>query len=160
MAPDWNPLLLELAKGLPTASISLLVGFLGWVVANRQSKTAHQKFVMEMFDRRIAVYDLAAEAMTEYRRGRPEEIRKSQQLLLQAINQSRFLFGLEVTDHLTEMLAAVGSVERAQSLAQSSPAIAEPAIEIANRSIDALSCAMPKLVNLCAPYIGMHEKLR
>jgi hypothetical protein len=104
------PLWIQILQGLLTPAIALAVG----VIAFMQWRTAHQKVVLDLFDRRLAVYTTAREAVSRVVTSGSND-RDSDLGLLEALHASMFLFGDDVKDFLNEMYVATLNLEIANS---------------------------------------------
>src|SRR5262245_57090208 len=80
------------------------IAALGALIAYFQWRTAHQRIVLDMFDRRLQVFETAAEACGSIiSSGKPsmDALRK----LHQARGNARFLFGDDVNSYLKDRIA-------------------------------------------------------
>ncbi len=87
-------------NGFATTIISALL----LVVAFMQWRTAHQKAVLDLFDKRFKVYDLVGRAMDIFYSASPLDTFIEARLLLQAASlEARFLFGPEISEHISSI---------------------------------------------------------
>lgn len=72
------------------------------VVAFMQWRTAHQKVMLDLFDRRLAVYSTIRKALSGVNTsGLVTD--DTQRLLLEAENQAAFLFGTDIQNYIQEL---------------------------------------------------------
>lgn len=98
--PQWVKMLAALGPAL-AASVTLLVGIMVAVIAYRQWRTAHEKLLIDLFDRRFSVYASIKEIIAEFQR----DPLKAKVLIetSEAFAKSRFLFGKDVYTKLFEI---------------------------------------------------------
>src|SRR5262249_12643311 len=92
------PLWVQYLQALSTPALAIMAVLIGVM----QWRTAHQRAVLDLFDRRMKVYgDLVAVTAEIVREGRAE----LQSLLSYSRSEAeaRFLFGSEVSNYLEEM---------------------------------------------------------
>lgn len=75
------------------AAIAIVIAFMQW-------RTAHQKVVLDLFERRLAIIESAREAAWAVAVER--EVEKAHRLATDAAIRSRFLFGQDVVELLAE----------------------------------------------------------
>lgn len=89
---------------LITASATLFVGVVVAVIARRQWRTAHEKVILDLFDRRMKIYEAFRETMTDYNQGDGDLVGSQIRFRLQRLwSEARFLFGNEVPDFIREI---------------------------------------------------------
>jgi hypothetical protein len=84
-------------------TIAVIAGF-GVLIAYFQWRTAHQRVVLDLFDRRLQTFELAEQACTNIvSSAKPslDDLRR----LHRAKGQARFLFGEDVNSYLRERIA-------------------------------------------------------
>lgn len=92
------PLWLQVMQALLTPAIALAVG----VIAFMQWRTAHQKVVLDLFERRMSVYLKLKQSMFSINAsGKVSE--DSERLLLDVQNEAKFLFGSDISEYLEEL---------------------------------------------------------
>lgn len=92
--PAW----IQITTAFATPSIALMVGF----IAYRQWRTAQDKIVLDLFEKRLAVYTNVRKAVGIVNtHGHPDE--HADRMLLEAIDASQFLFGPDIREYLDEM---------------------------------------------------------
>ncbi|MEO7399995.1 MAG: hypothetical protein ABIV07_04395 [Polaromonas sp.] len=96
-------LILELAKGIPTALIALLIGLVVAGIAFRQYKVAAGKFNLDLFKERYEVYEAIFEYLKECHNIRYPAERMLKKPFLNAIPKAYFLFGPEVGAFMKEI---------------------------------------------------------
>jgi hypothetical protein len=100
-------LILEFAKGIPTALIALLIGLVAAGIAFRQYKVAAGKFNLDLFKERYEVYEAIFEYLKEcHYKSYPAE-RRLEKPFLNAISKAYFLFGPEVGGFMMEITTQV-----------------------------------------------------
>ncbi len=97
------PFWIQLLQALAVPAIALLAVVIGYF----QWRTAQQKVVLDLFDRRIATYtalrDIVAKVMASSSAATPDNSFK----FLEALDRAEFLFGPEVTEHLKKIGEAI-----------------------------------------------------
>ncbi|KAB2689686.1 hypothetical protein [Brucella tritici] len=101
---------LEIAKIFPTTIISLGVGYIAYM----QWKTAHTKVIIDLFDKRLAIYEAVLEAVTlsNIDDGTGKQLQKSHSMLFRARSDATFLFGEDVASIITEIIKCVSLQRR------------------------------------------------
>jgi hypothetical protein len=103
------PFWIQLLQALAVPAIALLAVVIGYF----QWRTAQQKVVLDLFDRRIATYtalrDIVAKVMASSSAATPDNSFK----FLEALDRAEFLFGPEVTEHLKKIGEAVHEIHDA-----------------------------------------------
>lgn len=152
--PAW----IQVLQALLTPAIALGVG----IIAFLQWRTAHQKVLLDLFERRLKIYDAVISAVDQFSNSGPVDVSLQARMKLQiATSEARFLFGDEVLAHLQtlieDMSKVIMKVRRidSQSVAWSArDKLIEEVAEIGGR-IDTWSVKFSKL---CYPYIRMDQK--
>ena len=89
---------------------TLILGF-GALIAYFQWRTAHQRVVLDLFERRLAVFsDLEEGAKGVLNAVAGKDMQDPFWLFVRAKAKARFLFGSEITKLLTERLADIAAV--------------------------------------------------
>ena len=92
------PIWIQILQALLTPTIALAVG----LIAFMQWRTSHQKVVLDLFDRRLAIYHTvrdAIDAISSQGTVRPESIQK----FVKAYEAASFLFGKDVCDYIDRL---------------------------------------------------------
>ncbi|AZO34225.1 MAG: hypothetical protein EOS76_01265 [Mesorhizobium sp.] len=152
MLPIW----IQYLQALLTPTIALTVGF----IAYRQWRTAHSKLVLELFERRLAVYELARKAVsfvnTHGRTSREAEID-----LLTAMNSAEFLFGKDVRDYLDKMWERFIKFGAASAMMQETEGEERKAhIDDHLRLVQEITQFYYEGSDVFAPYMRMEHRLR
>lgn len=101
--PAW----IQVLQALLTPAIAIAVG----VIAFMQWRTAHQKVVLDLFDRRLRVYTDLEEAAVEFEISRGESA-EAVSKCRQAYQHSKFLFGSDAFAEISKFYLTVTSFER------------------------------------------------
>lgn len=101
--PYWLKVISALGP-LLSASSTLFVGVFVAVIARRQWRTAHQKVILDLFDRRMKIHEDFRETMTDYNFKEGNLVESQIRFRLQRIwSEARFLFGQEVPDFIRDI---------------------------------------------------------
>jgi hypothetical protein len=93
-APEW----IQILQGLLTPAIAAGVG----VIAFMQWRTAQQKVVLDLFDRRMATYEKPRQSMRLINSsGKVSD--ESDRLLLEAESEAAFIFGADIQEYMREI---------------------------------------------------------
>lgn len=102
--PEWLPYLQALGPAF-AATATLFVGIMVFTVSRRQWRTAHEKLLVDLFDRRIAIYTaLETKASDFLKNNGPTQSTFSD---LEVFVKSRFLFGNDVYKEVREFEEAM-----------------------------------------------------
>ncbi|AYM62930.1 hypothetical protein G6L68_10275 [Agrobacterium fabrum] len=133
------------------------------VVAFMQWRTAHQKVVLELFERRLRIYDSVAGAVEAFAMAGPwNEYIDARRRLQSAMSQARFLFGDEVLvnlqaqiDDMAEYIQKIQRVDSQTAVGSKRRELIDE-LELISERIDAWFAPFS---DLCYPYIRMDQKL-
>lgn len=105
---SWLSVLTALGP-LIAASATLLVGLMVAAIAYRQWLTAHQKLVLDLFEKRFAIYD---EVMQVHDAWQSEmiplsKVKETTRALRKIERKAMFLFGADVTASISELRSAI-----------------------------------------------------
>ncbi|NRF12276.1 hypothetical protein [Agrobacterium pusense] len=93
-----------------SAWATTIISGLVLVVAFMQWRTAHQKVMLDLFDRRLEIYRQVWEAVgSVVRSGRGDS--KSELAIMQAADKAMFLFGRDVSDYLKDLSETLRKLE-------------------------------------------------
>jgi hypothetical protein len=92
--PYW----IQILQALLTPVIATAVGIIGFM----QWRTAHQKVVLDLFDRRLAVYSKLRHAVSKIMTS-GQVTEQTDRLLLEAEDEATFLFGPEVPSYIRRL---------------------------------------------------------
>lgn len=92
------PVWIQVLQALLTPAIAVGVA----TIAFLQWRTAHQKVVLDLFDRRLNVYSKARRALSAIS-GSGRVTDESDRLLLEAENEAAFLFGKDIKEYFREL---------------------------------------------------------
>ncbi|OAE43948.1 hypothetical protein [Brucella intermedia] len=101
---------LEITKIIPATVIGLGVGYIAYM----QWKTAHTKVIIDLFDKRLAIYEAVLEAVTlsNIDDGSGSQLREAHSKLFRARSDATFLFGDEIASIVTEIIKCVSLQRR------------------------------------------------
>lgn len=143
--PDWALWLQALApaiSGAITALVAVAVGYISY----RQWRTAREKLVLDLFERRFGIFQLAKGAVeTSFHHRATDQSAFSR--ISQAHAEASFLFGIEVVDYLDTIKDAVFV------LASSGWTVDH------DRAQEILADFPPRFSELAGPYMHMRQKL-
>ncbi|MGX1256638.1 hypothetical protein [Sinorhizobium fredii] len=149
---------MQTLAALLTPTIALfaaLIAFLQW-------RTAHQKVVLDVFDRRLKVYDQVNEAVISFLAGEGNLTPTNARIKLsQAWSESRFLFGQEVTDAIAGLqddIAKVTYYGRRMESQDISETERNDLIEKIVAIDSKLSESKGPFTDICLPYLRMDQK--
>ena len=148
--PTWVQYLQALSTPA-IAFLALTIGVLQW-------RTAHQRAVLDLFDRRLENYDALNRVISEILR----EGKATFESLIsfsRAADRARFLFGKEIAAFLDTMRTTIVNLRRAGAAAQTNDDVRRA------RAADLEAAEMGKLMEfydqfyrLVRPYVQMHQK--
>ncbi|WP_412063766.1 hypothetical protein [Rhizobium sp. SYY.PMSO] len=146
------PVWIQILQALLTPAIAVAVGIIGFL----QWRTAHQKVVLELFDKRLAILTTArSAAITVLKTKKFDEARPH---AVDAAIRSRFLFGKDVVAMLWEFQ---GDVYRATSEGDMFEGLKHPGQSSAQRrtlAIEASQKILSELNTAAEPYMKMDQK--
>lgn len=151
------PIWVQYLQALLTPTIALVVGF----IAYQQWRTAHSKIVLDLFEKRLAVYQKVRTAVavvnTTGKTSRDAELD-----LLGAIDASEFLFGDDVRKYLDAMWHRFIKLGVANAMLKDGPTT-----EVRQTNADAQSRLFNEITqfyyegsDVFAPYMRMEHRLR
>lgn len=110
--PAW----IQILQALLTPVIAMGVG----IIAFMQWRTAHQKVMLDLFDRRMEIYRQVREAVgSVVRSGRGDD--ESQMAVMRAADEAMFLFGSDVSDYLKDLADILHKLEWANRQIEDEP---------------------------------------
>ncbi len=96
-----GPVCIALVQGIPAGLVTLTVGILAWLIARRQAAVAEAKFKLELFEKRLPIFQQTWEIMSEVvMKGTREKNYGLGNPFSNFIPHARFLFGSEVEAYL------------------------------------------------------------
>jgi hypothetical protein len=148
------PLWVQYSQALATpaiASLAILIAILQW-------RTAHQKIVMDLFERRMKVYsEIRAVIASVVSTGKLPNEKHFE--FMRAIDGAKFLFGSNVTNYLEGLnttLAYFQEVDEAYGSLQSKERA--EAIQKRRRHFDMIKAFYKEFDPLVEPYLGMRQR--
>ena len=149
-----TPVWIQYLQALSTPAIALLavtIGVLQW-------RTAHQRAVLDLFDRRMENYNSLNAAISEIvREGRVNSA--SLMSFDRAASKARFLFGNDVTASLKETRKTIMGLWKAEVAARTEDdAKRAIAADLEADHMMKISNFYVQLDDLVRPYVRMHQK--
>lgn len=150
------PLWVQVFTALLTPTIAIGVAAIGWL----QWRTAHQRVLLDLFERRMAVYDAAAEAIRPITVHGSVRAQNSDFELLKVMRQAEMLFGKDVNDYLRELRKAALRMGLAEAMMEDKTEGKERADWIRSKydefaKVTEFYEIFPRL---CRPYLLMDQK--
>lgn len=149
------PLWLQVLQALLTPTVAVAVGFIAFM----QWRTAHQKVVLDLFDRRLAIYDGVIAAVEDYLSHFDDRSKASLQLYRLGL-KAEFLFGAEVAgaidrlrDDIYDHMKLVG---RVNGSAPQLDVKAKADLEVLSERLIGVH---ERFATVCAPYMRMDQKV-
>lgn len=158
--PSWIQIIGALGP-LLTASTTLIVGMAVALIAYRQWKTANDKMVLDLFDRRLEIYSQLEQIAVRYERTR-EVLDQDRKDANDALLRSKFLFGADIFGEINQFHKALQSFEAipAHVMLYDSETETRATMAEANlRSLESVKSFRRKMPNLFEKYLRMHHKL-
>jgi hypothetical protein len=148
--PTW----VQYAQALATPAIAVLAA----VIATLQWRTAHQRAVLDLFDRRmgahVAIRDVISEVVREGRVTHDVHVRYNR-----ACDGTQFLFGPEVQGYLKQLGEDLGAHYVADSAAEHGPPEKrQNSIETKHAKFLRIADFYVEFESLIRPYVRMHQK--
>lgn len=144
--PAW----IQILQALLTPAIAVAVGAIGFL----QWRTAHQKVVLDLFERRLAVIEAARDAAKKVVVDREPDIEAASVIATDALIRCRFLFGSDVLRQLAEFRGDIYRATKWGGVLDSTSDVAR-----LNKARDAARTLLRDLNTLAEPYMRMDQKL-
>jgi hypothetical protein len=150
--PNWIPIF--------QALLVPVIALFGAVIAYFQWKTAQQKVLLDLFDRRMATYTALREVVAKVMGSSSAATPDNSFTFLEALDRAEFLFGPKVIDHLQKIREAIHDIHDA--LAEKKDLISGPELnanvarERAGREV--VGSFYTTFQALVRPYVRMHQK--
>jgi hypothetical protein len=147
---------MEMLKALAVPAIGLLAAVIGYF----QWKTAQQKVLLDLFDRRMATYTALREVVAMVMASSSAATPANSFKFLEALDRAEFLFGPEVIKHLTKIREAIHDIHNTVTERKDLQPGPELTTNVA-RERDAREMVESFYTTLQAvvrPYIRMHQK--
>jgi|SRR6266568_998372 len=152
--PYWIQVL-QAAATPAIALLAIVIGVMQW-------RTAHQRAVLDLFDKRwtvltdlrSAVFDIIEHAELEHAERRKEVSIRSFAI---ARDRATFLFGFEVAEYLESIHKAIGRFNDLGQQLNADPGD-EKAIDQRYSAMNEISDFFKRINELVAPYMRMHQK--
>jgi len=152
--PAW----IQVLQALLTPAIAIAVG----VVAFMNWRTAHQKVMLDLFDRRVRIYEATIDAALGYINV-VEDMNGSKALsvLKKAHTEARFLFGDEIAETIDQISRNIFEHRRLNRRSESRNVGDEERdglLERASEVEDEISQIMARWTDLVLPYLKMDQR--
>ncbi|QVQ38161.1 hypothetical protein KHQ08_09350 [Pseudochrobactrum algeriensis] len=151
-------LCLEFIKIAPSVIIGISVGY----IAYKQWRTAHQKVVFDLFERRLKIYneiiDVVGSSLSEKRKLSTATVSLH---ILDIYHSSRFLFGNEVCNaifEIKEVTACYGFAYQQLQKEKLSDEEREKINNISDENYKKILSFKETFTALCLPYMLMNQK--
>ena len=135
------------------AALGLLIAVLQWV-------TAHQKVVLDLFERRMTIFEELRKALAPVvTHGKVTDDDAAN--FWRARDRARFLFGPEVTNYLDQLDAALRKHFVAQGIIENDAIEGDrrkKTLDIQHEAFTQLAAFDEKFPGLIAPFVRMHQK--
>jgi hypothetical protein len=157
LAAELPPLMLYVQAVGPTV-VAIIAGFIAGYIALRQWRTAHDKLRLDMFDRRIAVYD-ATKALTNMASLHGQVTMEDLGRFYETIRGSEFLFFGETRKFVTNIGITAFKARMARASLQKSANHPREDRLLAEEQemLDQLRAADEKLEKLFARYLDLSK---
>ena len=154
--PAW----IQVLQALLTPAIAIAVGVIGFL----QWRTAHQKVVLDLFDRRLAVYDGVVNSVTGHFSKLESPTLRSDTVseLYQLRSRALFLFGSDVANLIDEVRSDIINYallsERREKRRPLLPQARQAADREFSEVLERLTETPERMTSACLPYIQMDSK--
>jgi hypothetical protein len=152
------PVWIQILQALLTPTIAVAVGVIGFL----QWRTAHQKVMLDLFDRRIRVYETTIDAVLGYsHKQEGMDGSKALSLLRRAYTDARFLFGDEVAVNIEDLSDKIHQHRRLERKIDSRNVSDEDRSRLIDEIADVedeLDKMMAPWTSLLLPYLKMDQR--
>lgn len=155
-APAW----IQVLQALLTPAIAIAVGVIGFL----QWRTAHQKVVLDLFDRRLAVYDGVVNSVTTYfsKLESPALHSDTVSQLYQLRSRALFLFGSDVANLIDQVRGDIINYALLSERREKRMPLLSTAKQAMDREfsevLERLTETSERMTSACLPYIQMDSK--
>ena len=153
------PLWVEYVKALGTPVVAIVAASIAGAIAYRQLRTARNKLKLDLFDKRMAVYQNAVQLITECAWVEPVDWARVVELT-QNFPSARWLFNAAIADYL-QTLEAVGGQTKLKPKIDFEDLTREQQLELMNRvnkeSTENRVREMTKLDAMFEPYLALEH---
>jgi len=108
----WTSIDPDIIKGLPAAFVALVIGAIAAAIAARQFLVAKAKLNLDLFERRLAIYQRLRHFLSIQYEGKAD--RQLDVEFLNGIHEAYFLFGAELGDYMHQMVEKTSELLNAQ----------------------------------------------
>lgn len=155
------PIWLEYVKTIGPLVVALIAGGIASVIAHRQWETAKAKVVLDLFERRLEVYNLVSDAVFLIIQESEDNIdHRMMGPFAVGLRKAKFLFGKEIynyLEHIWLVMVQARSVSRRQR-AECGGDI-DPQLGKADALMAEISAFHNRFDEMVAPYMRMDQKL-
>lgn len=153
------PLYIEYIKALGPTIVALIAASIAGVIAYRQWKTARNKLKLDLFDKRLTIYNTAFEAIKWMAEPMPENNIAISNLAV-SYAHARWLLDREVADHLRTLFDRSRNLKKGLSHDFSSMNKEQKLVQIHqdfSEARDLVSSELKALDDLFAPYLSIQH---
>lgn len=154
------PLWIQTLQALATPVVGVGVA----VVAYMQWRTAHQKIILDLFDRRMSLYDEVVNSVTDYFGG-PENTAvytDTIQRLYHVRSKARFLFGSEVEDLVNNIRGDITKHSKLTEKREKRKPLLPSARDAMDYEFQAVLARLidtsDRMTEACLPYLQLDQK--
>lgn len=153
-----GPLCIALVQGIPAGLVTLTVGILAWLIARRQAAVAEAKFKLDLFEKRLPIFQQTWEIMSEVvMKGTREKNYGLGNPFSNFIPHARFLFGAEVEAYLSAAVKKWTDLHAFEGERDDPAAAAQNAEQVRQLKEWFFEQASTGLKNLFAPYLDFEK---
>ena len=145
-----------------SALATLCVGMVVATIAYRQWRTAHEKVMLDLFDRRFKIHERYQECLIKLFTTDGNLVGSQTRFALQLLwSESRFLFGPEVPDYIKRTMKMIVEWEQASKrIAESDGSLRDVLSQKASKLDEDLTAAHREFSDLLMPYLKMDQRRR
>jgi hypothetical protein len=137
-----------------------IVGFFALLIAYFQWRTAHQRVVLDLFDRRIKVFEIAEAACAKIASSSPKPPSEALLQLHEAKGKARFLFGDDVNAYLQARIKDCAFLMSLTSeVIESDPLNREKLIDKQANALLRIADFQQTAPSIFARYMRLHQKM-
>jgi hypothetical protein len=151
---NGSPYWLQLLQALSTPAVALLAIVIGVM----QWRTAHQRAVLDLFQKRWDTYSELRQVLGKVMR---EGVVPTAVILeyARSIEPAKFLFGPEVNEYLQRSYRVLVDLHQAETMTRAEGPDRDKWIDKAAELLTEMTLFFETLDGLVAPYMGMHQRM-